>query len=209
MPAAFSLGRTSGQTSKEGAAGSGGAWFDRPMRWAQLTLVENDPGRFDLQAWLDYFERVHADAACLSAGGCVAYYPTTIPLHHRSAWLDGRDPFGDLVNGCRRLGMIVVARTDPHAVHQDVYDAHPDWIAVDSAGQKRRHWASPEMWVTCALGPYNFEFMTEVTREIVSRYGVDGVFSNRWSGSGMCYCEHCRANFRAGGAAFRAVEPLG
>jgi hypothetical protein len=197
MPAAFSLGRTFAQTSKEGAAGSGGGWFDRPMRWAQLTLVENDPGRFDLQAWLDYFERVHADAACLSAGGCVAYYPTTIPLHHRSAWLDSRDPFGDLVNGCRRLGMIVVARTDPHAVHQDVYDAHPDWIAVDAAGQKRRHWASPEMWVTCALGPYNFEFMTEVTREIVSRYGVDGVFSNRWSGSGMCYCEHCRANFRA------------
>ena len=22
-------------------------WFDTPMRWAQLTLVENDPGRFD------------------------------------------------------------------------------------------------------------------------------------------------------------------
>jgi hypothetical protein len=167
------------------------------MRWAQLTLVENDPGRFDLQAWLDYFKRIHADAACLSAGGCVAYYPTRIPLHHRSAWLEGRDPFGDLVAGCRKLGMIVVARTDPHAVHQDVYDAHPDWIAVDAKGQKRRHWASPEMWVTCALGPYNFEFMTGVTREIVSLYRVDGIFSNRWSGSGMCYCEHCRENFRA------------
>ena len=24
-------------------------WFDRPMRWVQLTLVENDPGRFDPQ----------------------------------------------------------------------------------------------------------------------------------------------------------------
>ena len=22
-------------------------WLDRPMRWVQLTLVENDPGRFD------------------------------------------------------------------------------------------------------------------------------------------------------------------
>jgi hypothetical protein len=55
----------------------------------------------------------------------------------------------------------------------------------------------PELWTTCALGPYNFEFMTEVTKEIVSLYKVDGVFSNRWSGSGMCYCEHCRENFRA------------
>ena len=44
------------------------------MRWAQLTLVENDPGQFDPQFWLDYFRRIHADAACLSAGGVVAYY---------------------------------------------------------------------------------------------------------------------------------------
>ena len=60
------------------------AWFDRPMRWAQLTLVENDPGHYDPEFWLDYFRRIHADAACLSAGGCVAYYPTKVPLHYRS-----------------------------------------------------------------------------------------------------------------------------
>src|SRR5262245_23058339 len=59
---------------------SGDGWFDRPMRWVQLTLVENDPGRFDPQFWLDYFRRLHADAATLSAGGIVAYYPTEIPL---------------------------------------------------------------------------------------------------------------------------------
>lgn len=171
-------------------------WFDRPMRWAQLTLAENDPGRYDPKFWLDYFERTHSDAACLSAGGCVAYYPTQVPLHHRSRWMGDTDPFGELVSGCRKLGMNVIARTDPHAAHQDVFDAHPDWIAVEASGEKRRHWASPELWVTCALGPYNFEFMTEVTREIVARYQVDGVFSNRWDGSGMCYCEHCRKNFR-------------
>jgi hypothetical protein len=27
-------------------------------------------------------------------------------------------------------------------------------------------------------------------------YKVDGTFSNRWAGSGMCYCEHCQANSR-------------
>src|SRR5437762_14104879 len=114
-------------------------WFNRPMRWAQLTLVENDPGSYDLKFWLDYFRRTHSDAACLSAGGCVAYYPTKIPLHYRSNWLGNGDAFGDLVAGCRKLNMVVVARTDPHAVHQDVYDAHRDWIAVDDKGEKRRH----------------------------------------------------------------------
>jgi hypothetical protein len=38
--------------------------------------------------------------------------------------------------------------------------------------------------------------MTQVTREIVTNYQVDGIFSNRWAGSGMCYCEHCQKNFR-------------
>jgi len=189
---------TAGKTPVTGhARPAGAAWFDRPMRWAQLTLVENDPGQYDPSFWLGYFKRVHADAVCLSAGGCVAYYQTKIRYHHRSAWMNDSDPFGELVEGCRKLGMVVIARTDPHATYQDVHDAHPDWIAVDASGHRRRHWASPEMWVTCALGPYNFDFMTDVTREIVSLYGVDGIFSNRWSGSGMCYCDHCRRNFLA------------
>ncbi|HEY5909382.1 MAG TPA: beta-galactosidase trimerization domain-containing protein [Verrucomicrobiae bacterium] len=172
------------------------SWVDKPMRWAQLTLVEDDPGKFDPQFWLDYFKRTRSDAVCLSAGGCVAYYPTKIPFHHRSQWLGDRDPFGDLVNGCRKLGMVVIARTDPHATYDDVRAAHPDWIATDAQGSPRRHWASPEMWVTCALGSYNFEFMTEVKKEIMSRYLVDAIFINRWDGSGMCFCEHCRKNFR-------------
>ncbi len=79
------------------AAPASGDWFDRPMRWAQLAFVEDDPVRYDPQFWLDYLRRIHADTACLSAGGCVAFYPTKIRYHHRS---------------------------------------------------------------TCALGPYNFEFMT-------------------------------------------------
>ena len=171
------------------------SWVDKPLRWAQLTLVEDDPGKYDLNFWLDYFRRTHSDAACLSAGGCVAFYPTKIPLHYKTPWMKDTDPFGDLVAGCRKLNMAVVARTDPHAVHQDVYEAHPDWIAVEADGKPRRHWASPDLWVTCALGPYNFDFMTQVTREIVALYKVDGIFSNRWSGSGMCYCEHCKQNF--------------
>jgi hypothetical protein len=38
--------------------------------------------------------------------------------------------------------------------------------------------------------------MTDITREIMEMYKVDGVFSNRWSGSGMCYCAHCQQNFK-------------
>ena len=183
------------------AAGDAGeqpeGWYSRPMRWAQLSFVEDDPGNYDLQFWLDYFKKIHADATILNAGGCVAFYPTQIPMHYRSKWLGDRDAFGDIARGCRALGMNVVARTDPHACHQDVYDAHPDWLTVDENGKKRRHASDPDFWLTCALGPYNFEFMTAVHQEIMTKYMTDGIFTNRWAGNGMCYCEHCQSNFHA------------
>jgi hypothetical protein len=166
------------------------------MRWAQVAFTEDDPGKFDPGFWLSYFQRIHADAACLSAGGVVAFYPTKVPLHYRSRFLADADPFGEMLAGCRKLGMNVLARVDPHACRSDVLAAHPDWIARDAVGNPRAHWAAPDLYVTCPHGPYNREFMTEVIREIVSLYFVDGVFANRWTGHGICYCEHCRRNFR-------------
>ncbi|MBX2999652.1 MAG: beta-galactosidase trimerization domain-containing protein [Caldilineaceae bacterium] len=171
-------------------------WFDKPMRWAQLTLTETDPIYYDVDFWLDYFKQAQCDAACLSAGGCVCYYPTQIPYHFRSPWLGDRDAFGELYEGCRKLGMHIIARTDPHAVHQDAFDAHPEWIMMSADGKPVRHWADPDLWVTCALGPYNFEYMTEIHREIMNLYPVDGIFANRWTGHGICYCEHCQRNFK-------------
>jgi hypothetical protein len=166
-------------------------------RWAQLTLTEDDPAHFDAGFWLDYFKRTKSDGVCLSGGGCVAYYPTEVPYHHRAVTLGDRDVLGELVAGCRQQGMSVLIRTDPHATYDDAKAAHPEWIAVTADGQPRRHWASPEMWVTCALGPYNFEFMTAVHKEITAKYKPDGIFMNRWDGSGDCYCESCRKNFKA------------
>jgi hypothetical protein len=187
---------TAGASPLTAAGATPANWYDRPMRWAQLSFVEDDPGNYSLDFWLDYFKKTHADAALVDAGGCVAFYPTQVPLHYRSKWLGDRDSFGEITAACRKLGMNVVARTDSHGCHQDAYDAHADWIAVDEHGNKRRHWADKDFWVTCALGPYNFEFMTAVHREIMTKYMPDSIFTNRWAGSGMCYCEHCQKNFR-------------
>lgn len=170
-------------------------WARRTKRWAQLTLAENDAANFDLDFWLDYLSRTKSDGLCFSAGGCVAYYPTEVPFHHRSAWLGKRDIVGEVVEACHKRNMAVLLRTDPHATYDDAAAAHPEWIACTADGKPRRHWASPEMWVTCALGPYNFDFMTDVHREIMRRYKPEGIFLNRWAGSGECYCPVCRKNF--------------
>ncbi len=171
-------------------------WYKSATRWTQLTLVEDDPLNYDPTQWIDIFKRTKSNATCLSAGGYIAYYPSKIPYHYVSSHIGDSDPFGMLVDGARKLDMHVMARVDPHAIHQDAADAHPEWVMVGKDGNKVRHWSFPEVWVTCAYSSYNFEFMPEVLREIAREYDIDAIFANRWQGHGVCYCDTCRKNFR-------------
>ena len=167
--------------------------FDRVQRWFQLAFTEDDPGKYDVKFWLDYFDRLKIQGVCLSAGGCVAFYPSEIPYHHKSQFMKpGMDPFGDLARACKSKGMTVLARIDPHGIHDEAAKAHPEWVQIQQDGTPRRHWADAQYWVTCAAGPYNAEFMPQVIREIVTRYPVDGIFANRWTGHGRCYCSVCK-----------------
>ena len=73
----------------------------------------------------------------------------------------------------------------------------PEWVAVDAAGNKRKHWAA-DRWVTCAYGPYNFEFMSGGEQgDLLRSIRWNALFANRWQGSGICYCESCKKLFRA------------
>ncbi|MDR1046410.1 MAG: beta-galactosidase trimerization domain-containing protein [Treponema sp.] len=172
-------------------------WFNKPMRWAQLTLTDDDPGTFDPDGWIRYFKDIKCQGAVISTGGYIAYHPSKVPFQYVSPKVnDTNDVFGYLVENCRKLGMAVIVRTDPHAVHDEQKNAHPEWLAVTPEGEYRKHWSKDHAWVTCALGDYNFKFMTEANKEIVSKYGVDGIFANRWAGSGFCYCENCKKMFK-------------
>lgn len=168
-------------------------WYNKPMRWANLILVETDPPVYDPEYWLAYLKKSHIDALCLSVGGYVAYYPTQVPFHHRSTSLVGnQDAVGGLIAGCRRAGIAVTARIDPHAVRSDLVAANLDWISVDVNGNQRKHWEMPDRWLPCPYGAYSFDYVPLILQEIMSRYRVDGIFANRWNGSGMCYCAFCK-----------------
>jgi hypothetical protein len=57
---------------------------------AGTVLGQQAPARgwYEPAFWLGYLERIHADAACLSAGGCVVWVETTSPpieLHEVAA----------------------------------------------------------------------------------------------------------------------------
>jgi Hypothetical glycosyl hydrolase 6 len=171
-------------------------WFKTATRWTQLTLAEDDPEKFDPAYWIEVFKRTRSNATCISAGGYIAYYPSEVPLHYVSKYLGDRDSFGALVEGARSLGMHVMARVDPHAIHDDAAAAHPEWVAIDAQGRRRRHWAFPDVWVTNAYGDYNSVFMPEVVKEIVRKYDIDAIFANRWQGHGVDYSENSRRRFK-------------
>ena len=89
---------------------------DPRIKGSCMVVVErDDPGTFDPQFWLDYFKRTRSDAVCLSAGGCVAYYPTHIQWQlYQGPWtefailqlqvLSGSDRFASLVQWACMLG---------------------------------------------------------------------------------------------------------
>jgi len=173
-------------------------WYEQATRWTQLTFVEDDPLAFDLDAWRDVMERTRSNAICLSAGGYIAFYPTHVPFHYVSRHLGDRDLFGSVVDLARSMGMKVMARVDPHAIHADAAAAHPEWLARTPDGAPLEHESFDDVWITCAHSTYHHEFITEVAREIVREYDVDAIFANRWEGPfGVSYSQAARASFFA------------
>ena len=171
--------------------------FTQADRWTQLTFTEDDPAHADVDRWVDIMRRTQSQGLCISAGGYTAYYPTAIPYHHRSNRLGQRDLFGEMVDAARSLGMTVMARIDPHAVHPDAASAHPEWLALDERGEPMRHRRFADAWFTCPFGPYHREVIPAIAREIVRDYGVDAIFANRWEGhGGISYSDAARRSFR-------------
>lgn len=170
-------------------------YLERTMRWAQLTICEGDIAKFDPDRWLKYMDDAACDGLVLGSGGYMAFHDTDIPYHYQLKHPQHEDVFGYMVEACRKKGYAIICRTDSHACHDDAFQAHPEWVAVTSDGQYRKHWSFPEVWVTCPLGDYGFDFMNKVHGELARKYDMDAIFCNRWPGSGVCYCESCRKSF--------------
>ena len=190
-------------------------WYQQAMRWGQVNINELDPQRFDVQSWMDYFQRCRVDGITINAAGFVAYYPSKVPLHPRSRFLGQRDLFGEIVTAARKAHLRVLARFDPSYQRADFYAAHPDWFSVDEQGKPNLLDWPPrpreKLTMICPNSPYFWEYMPKVFEEILSRYDVDGIFGNAWDGySGICYCRYCRERFQKDtGRSLPAAEDRG
>jgi hypothetical protein len=76
-------------------------------------------------------------------------------------------------------GLVVLARMDSNRAHQNLYEAHPDWFAVDGNGQGYR---AADLYTTCINSPYYEQYLPDVMREIIERSHPEGFTDNSWSG---------------------------
>ena len=174
-------------------------WYATMRRCGQLNFNERDPLTLDVGAWADYWGSLRVNALLVNGGGIMAFYPTDVPYHHRSAFLGTRDLFGEMAAAARARSIRVVARMDCNYSWEEAVQAHPEWFERDRDGQPRRHNESTWLFKTCMFSPYFTEQMPAIYREIGKRYAVDSFFTNGWPSTGalgVCYCESCQKVYR-------------
>src|SRR5476651_1560485 len=104
-------------------------WYKRVTRWGQTNITEIDPQRYDIAWWRKQWKRTAVGGVIVNAGGIVSYYPSKVPLHKPSQFLNGRDLFGELCRAAHEDGLAVFARMDSNRASEEFYKAHPDWFA--------------------------------------------------------------------------------
>jgi hypothetical protein len=98
----------------------------------------------------------------------------------------------------KRLGVRILG-VYPPCLQGEVYELHSDWrrIATNTTEIPTIDLKQfPHGGMLCLLGPYG-DFFLDVLAEIVTLYpDVDAFSFDGLHYGGVCYCEHCRTNYR-------------
>lgn len=141
-------------------------WYRRVTRWGQTNITEKDPAHYDIAWWRKHWKSTQTQGVIINAGGIVAYYPSRVPLHRQAQFLEGRDLFGDLCRAAHEDGLAVFARMDSNRAHEEFYQEHPDWFAIDAAGNPYK---AGELFITCVNSSYYSEHIPAILIEIAKR----------------------------------------
>lgn len=172
-------------------------WWQRPNRILLLNLREGDEPKIDAEAMVRDAKSFGATAFCVSGGGIVAFYKTEVPHHSPSRALGDRDLLAEIVPVAHREDIKVLARIDSSCARKELAEEHPEWFTRTAAGE---FCEVSGHYVTCPNGGYYHGRMVEIVREILEKYGADGIWNNQgkfgaWE-TGLCYCDTCRTLFR-------------
>ena len=99
----------------------------------------------------------------------------------------------------KRLGVRILG-VYPPCLQAEAYELHTDWrrIATNTTEIPQTDMVTfPHGGMLCLLGPYG-NFFIDVLAEILTKFpDVDAFSFDGLHYGGVCYCEHCRKNYRA------------
>lgn len=181
-------------------------WHQRLKRILQLNFTERDAEDFNLDEWIKYLIEVKAECTYVSITNQVAFYPTKLPDLPVSRWLNGRDILGECVKAAKQHKIRIAGRLSIDAARKSLADRHPDWfrrrkdgtIGYDGFAGGEAAPGDPSMTSdfgpTCSFSSYYDDFVPKLIDEVMTRYGLDGVYTNGWPGSSVaaCYCANCQ-----------------
>ena len=117
-------------------------------------------------------------------------YPTKVGHMHEG--LKGRDVFGEIIDGCRRHNIKVVAYYS--LIYNNwIYNRHPDWRMINPDGREAAF--DNRYGVCCPNSPYRDYIELEV-REICLNYDFSGLRYDMCFWPIVCCCRHCRKRFK-------------
>src|ERR1043166_6020878 len=104
------------------------SWYATMRRCGQLNFNERDPLTLDVAAWIEYWASLRVDALLVNGGGIMAFYPTDVPYHPRSAVLGGPHGLQLLLGGgaAGASGMVRARPRRPAAPAQRIHLALQD-----------------------------------------------------------------------------------
>lgn len=175
-------------------------WHNRPWRLIQTNLREIDMQDIDAERVVADLQRFKATILMINAAGIIASYPTRLPFHFQSPFLQG-DSLQEIIAACHQAGIRIIARTDFSKIRRPVYEAYPHWAYLSPQGQVVDY--NGDIAV-CINGEYQQQYALQIIEELLTTHDFDGIFFNMggfqtrdYSGTyyGICHCQNCRRKF--------------
>jgi hypothetical protein len=183
-------------------------WHRRFKRLVQINFNERDAESLPIEAYAEFLRATRAQVTFISVTGIVAFYPSSIPDFPRSAFYKNRDIFGECVAAAKINGTRIIGRMSPDLVDATLVEKYPQWFCRSKDGNVIRDAfgaiASGEgndappygrsFASTCQFSSYYDERIPQIIKELISRYDIDGIYTNAWPGvdAQVCYCEACQ-----------------
>ena len=154
----------------------------------------------DAERYVASLRDLDATIAMINTSGIIASYPTALPFHTPSAFLQG-DGLAEIIGACHTAGIKVIARNDFSKVRRALFDRHPEWAYRRSDGAIVEDEGD---FHVCPSGAYQQECAPRIIEETITTLDVDGIYFNmagfqtfdyRGTYHGICHCEACVCAF--------------